>query len=448
MMASLKEDFVAGCKESGTSATVGNRLWSLMESAADYSFNKSHAACYALIAFRTAYLKANYPAEYMAAVISSVMQTKDKVPFFVSRCEEMGIRVLPPDVNASGHDFVVVEGDIRFGLDAVKNVGHAAVEKILEAREKGGPIESIWDFCARVDSRTVNKKAIESLIKSGALDSTGATRKGMLDVLGHAQGAGQKAQEDLESGQASIFDLDGQDASGGARPAHAPVPADEFERSEFLRMEKETLGIFLSSHPLAEVRDVLRSRVDCSLAELGDKPDGAWVTVGGLITEAKRIRTKSGEPMMFATLDDLDGQVEMLIFKAAYESADPVAAVDKRVIVRGRVDHKDRGDTKLVVQEVEPFEPTSEEIQRATPARSSLTAELLLRVDARRCPDSLIVDLKSLLEHFPGDTEVLLEMDTSLGRRRLRFGSEYRVTASTVLRSELDALLGPDALVA
>jgi DNA polymerase III subunit alpha len=448
LMAGLKEDFIDGCKASGTTVSVGNQLWSLMERAADYSFNKSHAACYALIAYRTAYLKANYPAEYMAAVISSVMQTKDKVPFFVSRCEEMGIQVLPPDVNASGHDFVVVEGDIRFGLDAVKNVGHAAVEKILEAREKGGRIESIWDFCARVDSRTVNKKAIESLIKCGALDSTGATRKGMLEVLGLAQGAGQKTQEDELSGQSSIFDLDDQPASGGARPTHAPVPADEFERSELLRLEKETLGIFLSDHPLADVRDVLRARVDCSLTALGEKPDGSWVTVGGLITEAKRIRTKSGEPMMFATLDDLDGQVEMLIFKAAYEAADSVAAVDKRVIVRGRVDHKDRGDTKLVVQEITPFEPTSEEIAKAKPSPAVLTAELLLRVDARSCPDSLVFDLKSVLEHFPGDTDVLLEMDTSNGRRRLRFGPEYRVAASNALRSELDELLGPDALVA
>jgi DNA polymerase III subunit alpha len=449
LMAGLKEDFVAGCKASGTTATVGNQLWSLMEAAADYSFNKAHAACYALIAYRTAYLKANYPAEYMAAVISSVMQTKDKVPFFVSRCEEMGIRVLPPDVNASGHDFVVVEGDIRFGLDAVKNVGYSAVEKIIEARESGGPFESIWDFCGRVDARTVNKKAIESLIKCGALDSTGATRSGMLTVLANAQGAGQKAQEDRLSGQASIFDLDDHRAgAGGARPAHAPVPTDEFDRTELLRLEKETLGIFVSSHPLADVRDALRARVDCSLAELDSKPDGAWVTVGGLITEAKKIRTKSGEPMMFATLDDLDGQVEMLIFKAAYAAAESEAAVDKRVIVRGRVDHKDRGDTKLVVQELEPFEPTAEEVQKARPRSIPVSAELLLRVDARRCPDSLIVDLKSLLEHFPGDTDVLLEMETSVGRRRLRFGSGYRVTPSSVLRSELDALLGPDAMVA
>jgi DNA polymerase-3 subunit alpha len=271
----------------------------------------------------------------------------------------------------------------------------------------------------------------------------------MLAVLGDAQGAGQRAQEDLLSGQSSIFDLDDGGAQNASpRPAHAAVPAEEADRTELLWMEKETLGIFLSSHPLAEVKELLRSRVDCSLADLAGKPDGAWVKVGGLITEAKRIRTKNGEPMMFATLDDLDGQVEMLIFKAAYESADSVAAVDSRVIVRGRVDHKDRGDTKLVVQEMEPFEPTPEEIRLARPATPTPSAELLLRVDARQCPDSLIVDLKALLEHFPGQTDVMLEMDTSVGRRRLRFGAGYRVAASPVLRSELDALLGPDAMVA
>ena len=187
----------------------------------------------------------------MAALISSVMSTKDKVPFFVSRCEDMGISVLPPDVNQSGHDFVVVEGDIRFGLDAVKNVGYAAVEKILEAREAGGPFTSIWDFCCRVDSRTVNKKAIESLIKCGALDSTGATRKGMLSVLPQAQASGAKAQEDA-SGPG--LDLRPRARRRPRRPGggalSAPLPADEFERFELLAMEKETLGIFLSSHPL------------------------------------------------------------------------------------------------------------------------------------------------------------------------------------------------------
>ena len=391
-----------------------------MEAAADYSFNRSHAACYGLIAYRTAYLKANYPAEYMAALISSVMSTKDKVPFFVSRCEEMNIKVLPPDVNESGHDFVVVEGDIRFGLDAVKNVGYAAVEKILEARAAGDRFTSIWDFCARVDCRTVNKKAIESLIKCGALDSTGATRKGMLSVLPQAQGAGAKAQEDALSGQGSIFDLDpAGGAVGHARRRALPAAADRGGRRGRAARDGEGDARHLPVQPSRSPRcaTCCAQRTDCSLGEVSSKPDGAWVTVGGLIVQAKRIRTKSGEPMMFATLDDLEGQVEMMIFNSAYAANESHVAVDKRVIVRGRLDHKERGETKLVVQEIEPFEPTAEEIAAAgTPPPVDLDAgrrarrgpaavgPVVIKVDAQTCDEHLIAELKALLEHFPGQT--------------------------------------------
>ncbi|MGD1058206.1 MAG: DNA polymerase III subunit alpha, partial [Solirubrobacteraceae bacterium] len=208
-MAALKPEFVEGCKASGTKADVIEFLWNTNEKSADYSFNKSHAACYGLIAYRTAWLKANHTAEYMAALISSVMSTKDKVPFFVARCEEMGIEILPPDVNLSDHEFTVVERNIRFGLDAVKGVGYQAVEAIKRAREEGGEFSSLWDFCERVDGRAVNKKAIDALIKCGAFGSTGASRKGMLEVLEQAQGAGQKIQQDALIGQGSIFDLDG-----------------------------------------------------------------------------------------------------------------------------------------------------------------------------------------------------------------------------------------------
>src|SRR4051794_36793362 len=346
-MASLKDEFFAGARASGTAENVIQQLWAVNEAAADYSFNKSHAACYGLISYRTAWLRANYPAEYMAALISSVMSTKDKVPFFVSRCEEMGIEVLPPDVNESGHDFMVVGGNIRFGLDAVKNVGAAAVDAILHAREKGGRFSSIWDFCDRVDCQRVNKKAIESLVKCGALDSTGASRSGMLEILEAAQGSGQKAQQDALLGQGSIFDLE-EPAPGGApsrftEQRHVPsIPDDRTSRGA---MEKETLGLFLSSHPIKEVRAALRARVECSLAELDGKKDGEWVTVGGTITESKKIRTKKGEPMMFATLDDLEGTVEMLVFNSAYAANADKIGDDKVLIVRGRVDHKEQGET-------------------------------------------------------------------------------------------------------
>ena len=332
-MAALRDRFFEGCRASGTSERVINELWGVNEAAADYSFNRSHAACYALIAYRTAWLKANYPAEYMAALISSVMSTKDKVPFFVSRCEEMGIEVLPPDVNLSDHDFVVAEGCIRFGLDAVKNVGAAAVEAIIRARDEDGPFGSIWDFCRRVDARAVNKKAIESLVKCGALDSTGASRRGMLEVLPQAQAAGGKAQLDAQLGQESFFDMGG--GSDEPQP-ELPIPPLPDDRESKGAMEKETLGLFLSSHPLKEVRPALRARVDCSLAELRNKKDGEQVTVGGVIAECKRIRTRKGDPMMFATLDDLEGQVEMLVFNSSYAENEGKVAVDAVVIVKGQ----------------------------------------------------------------------------------------------------------------
>ncbi|HEV3046732.1 MAG TPA: DNA polymerase III subunit alpha, partial [Solirubrobacteraceae bacterium] len=385
-MAALKPEFVEGCRASGTKPDVIEFLWQTNEKSADYSFNKSHAACYALIAYRTAWLKANFPAEYMAALISSVMSTKDKVPFFVARCEEMGIEILPPDVNLSDHEFTVEDadgaaasaprtpggiGNIRFGLDAVKGVGYQAVEAIKRAREDG-PFTSLWDFCERVDNRTVNKKAIEALIKCGALGSTGASRKGMLAVLEKAQAKGQQVQQDAQIGQGSIFDelLPAEDAQKGpATPAFGlgdlPIPPEEYDQRELLAHEKEAIGLFVSEHPLKPVREALRARSDCTLAALADRRDKDQVTVGGIITETKRIRTRSGDHMMFATLDDLEGSVEMLVFGKALAEHEAALVADEIVIVKGRVDHKEAGKTCLVVQSIERFAPTEDEIQRA-----------------------------------------------------------------------------------
>jgi DNA polymerase III subunit alpha len=451
LMATMKDKFMQGLAGTGTDPKVAGDLWKLNEAAADYSFNKSHAACYGLISYRTAYLKANYPAEYMAAVISSVMNTKDKVPFFVNRCAEMGIDVLPPDVNSSDHDFVVSENAIRFGLDAVKNVGHSAVEAILRAREEA-PIASIWDFCERVDSRAVNKRAIECLIKCGALDSTGASRKGMLEALPAAQSAGQKAQEDAQLGQGSIFDFgDGAEGGGGQSQHRPPIAAAEHERRELLAMEKETLGTYLSSHPLSEVRDALRARVDCDLAALAGKPDGSWVTVGGIVAECKKIRTKSGSQMMFATLDDVEGQVEMLVFKADQAESAAVIEPDAVVLVRGRIDHKERGETKLVVQEAERFEPDSEEIARAGAAARAPKEPLRLTIDATRLRAPGVLDqLKEVFEHHRGEADVHLAIRGEDGRpTEMRLGDGYRVRPSSGLRAELDQILGgADALAA
>jgi DNA polymerase III subunit alpha len=460
-MAKLKPEFVAGCRASGTSAPVIELLWTTNERSADYSFNRSHAACYTLIAYRTAWLKANYPAEYMAALISSVMDTKDKVPFFVAQAEQMGISILPPDVNLSDHEFVVVDGNIRFGLDAVKGVGYQAVEAIKRARGDAGPARpgvggspflNLFDFCSRVDGRAVNKKAIEALIKCGAFGSTGASRKGMLMVLEQAQGAGQKAQQDALIGQGSIFDLDDgtdADAGGFVTPSHAPIPAIEFDRAELLAAEKESIGLFISAHPLKEVGPALRARADCPLSDLPGRRDGDWALVGGMITETKKIRTKKGDPMMFATLDDLEASIELLVFGNALSAAGELLARDSIVLVRGRVDHKDRDTTCLIVQQVERFDPSAEEVAEAreeAARRPMLPSALRLRLDATALAASVLSELKDVLAGFPGESEVVIELSTSVGQRRLKLGPEFRVAHSPGLHAELDALLG-DAIL-
>jgi DNA polymerase III subunit alpha len=457
-MAKLKPEFFAGCRASGTSEQVIEQLWTTNERSADYSFNKSHSACYALIAYRTAWLKANYPAEYMAALISSVMDTKDKVPFFVAQAEQMGIQILPPDVNLSDHEFVVVDGNIRFGLDAVKGVGYAAVEAIKRARgdydPPARPFPNLFDFCARVDGRAVNKKAIEALIKCGAFGSTGASRKGMLEVLEQAQSAGQQAQQDALIGQGSIFDLGldrtgeepaGTAAAAFAAPSHAPIPTMEFDRPELLAAEKEAIGLFISAHPLKEVRAALRARVDCTLGELGGRRDGDWVTVGGMITQVKRIRTKKGDPMMFATVDDLEASVEMIVFGKPLLACEEALAPDSIVLVRGRVDHKDRDKTCIIAQQVDLFQPTPEEVLAArelTVKPAGTPDALRLRLDATALPASVLGDLRELLAGFPGDSDVVIELRTSVGHRRLRLGTQFRVARTASLHAELDSLLG------
>jgi DNA polymerase-3 subunit alpha len=445
-MAKLKPEFVTGCRASGTSEQVIETLWTTNEKSADYSFNKSHAACYGLISYRTAWLRANYPAEYMAALISSVMDTKDKVPFFVAQAEQMGISILPPDVNLSDHEFVVDNGNVRFGLDAVKGVGYAAVEGMKRAREEGGPFTSLWDFCARIDSRAVNKKAIEALIKCGAFGSTGDSRKGMLAVLEQAQASGQKAQQDAQIGQGSIFDLDdGADSSTPAQPSHAPIPAGEFERTEMLALEKESIGLFISAHPLKEIAPAMRAATDYTLTELAGRRDGDWVTVGGMITQPKKIKTKKGDFMMFATLDDIDAQVELVVFGKTLDASGDALMQDSIVLVRGKVEHKDRDKTCIVVQQIDPFTPSDDEVEKAREeeAKPSVGAgSLRLHLDAAALPARVLTDLKDVLSEFPGETDVVIELVTSVGRRRLKLGADFRVSRDASLHAELDDLLG------
>ena len=433
LMASLKDKFLEGCAQNGVTHATATALWDDMEKAQDYSFNKSHAACYALIAYQTAWLKANHPCEYMAALISSVMNTKDKVPFYVNACDELGIEVLPPDVNSSMHDFAVVEGKIRFGLNAVKNVGDSAARAILRAREEGGPFGSIWDFVERVDPQVVNKRSLEALVKCGGFDSTDAPRLGMMNVLEQALAWGQKYAADRLAGQGSIFDLEPVEE---ARPRHHPViPAGEYEKNELLRLEKETLGLYVSEHPLHAIRDQLRRKTDCTLAELERRRDGEVVTVAGIVGSVKQLTTKKGDLMVFLRLDDVTGGAELVVFNSVYAQARELCVVDRILVVKGRIDHKQEGETKLLASELSAFEAVAER------------KELRLRVDARTAKAGLVRELAGLLKDFPGESPVYLTLLKADGPSTLQFGPGFKVQPVPDLFAEIKALLGESAVL-
>jgi DNA polymerase III subunit alpha len=428
LMASLKDKFLEGCAANNVTPGVANQLWKDMEQAQDYSFNKSHAACYALIAYRTAWLRAHHPKEYMAALVSSVMNTKDRVPFYVNACREIGIEVLPPDVNSSECDFAVVEGRIRFGLNAVKNVGDSAARAIVAARAEGGPFTSLWDFTERVDPQVVNKRALESLIKCGALDSSEGSRRGMLEALEHALSHGQRASDERLRGQSSLF------AEVEEKLEHPPIGSEEFEKNELLRLEKETLGLYVSEHPLEAVRDQLRRKTDSSLAELERRRDGEIVTVAGIVSALKQLTTKKGDPMVFMRLDDVLGSAEVVVFNSVYAAARELLVVDSVLVVKARVDHKE-GETKLIALEVSSFE--------ATPERR----EVRLRLDARSARAGIIRELAALVKDFPGEAPVVVDMVTSEGPRVFQLGPDYRVQPVPDFFAEAKALLGEAAVV-
>jgi DNA polymerase-3 subunit alpha len=428
LMASLKNKFIEGCVANNTSEQVARQLWDDLEKAQDYSFNKAHAACYALIAYQTAWLRANHPCEYMAALISSVMNTKDRVPFYVNACHELGIEVLPPDVNESQVDFAVVEGKIRFGLNAVKGVGESAARALIHAREEGGPFTSIWDFTERVDPSVSNKRVLEALVKCGALPGA---RKGMLAVLEQAVAWGQKQQADRLVGQGSIFDLGPVEDE---RPRHHPAtPTEEFEKSEVLALEKEVLGLYVSEHPLSAIRDQLRRKSDATVGELERRRDGEVVTVGGIVAGVRHMTTKRGEAMVFLRLEDLTGGIEAMVFNSTYEKARELCTTERVLIVKGRVDRKE-GETKLIAMELAAFEAVAEK------------REVRLKIDATKARAGTIRELAALIRDFPGDSPVYADLVTSQGRKTYAFGPQYRVKPAPDFYAEVKMILGESAV--
>jgi DNA polymerase-3 subunit alpha len=350
-----REKFVAGARRNGVPPRVVDQIFEQFEPFARYGFNRAHAACYGLIAYYTAYLKAHYPAEYMTAVLSSDAGDAEKVAQVVAECRRMEIRVLPPDVNESAASFAVAGEAIRFGLAAVRNVGLSAVDVIVGARASGGRFQSLADFCARVDTRQVNQRVIASLIKAGALDSLGESRAQMLQTLDETLDKAQRAQRIRSQGQTGLFDLGGEEAEPQAEGL-----SQEFSREELLTMEREMLGLYISDHPLSRWQPVLTRRVTATLAQLPDLADRQEVVIGGLVSSVKRSITRSGSAMAFLTLEDLTGSVEVLIFPRAYEQQGFGLKRDAVVLLRGKVDIQEQG-VKVLCDEILPLPATPEE---------------------------------------------------------------------------------------
>ena len=341
-----KESFLAGCQKNGIEAGLANTIFDLLTHFADYGFNKSHSAAYALVAWQTAYLKAHYPAEFMAAMLTSIIDTQ-RVPAYIELCRRMGIAILPPDINASSSFFSVDGEAIRFGLAAVRNVGEAAIEGMVKAREEGGAFRSLFDFCRRMDMRTVNKRVLESLIKCGAFDSMGAKRSQLLAILPQAVLDATQQQKDTMSGQMGLFSID---AVAEAADLHLP-DIDEVSQEERLEWEKETTGFYITGHPLDAYADKLDNLCSLSSLKEGEVGDKKLVRIGGLIVETKRITTRRGETMCFATLEDFTDQIEVTVFPRTFYQNVSLLEEDMPVVIQGRTDVGDDG-VKILADKV------------------------------------------------------------------------------------------------
>ncbi len=433
------QPFAAGMKANGYSDAAIKTIWDVMVPFSGYAFNKAHAAGYALISYWTAYLKANYPAEYMAGLLTSVAGDKDKSALYLSECRRMGIKVLPPDVNASNAIFTPVGPDIRFGMAAVRNVGTSVVESIVAARTSKGAFTSFSDFLRKVPVNVCNKRVIESLIKAGAFDSFGHPRRGLMLVHEQAVDAIIDVKRNEAIGQDSLFGDDSQDDV----TFDVPVPAGEWEKSTLLAFEREMLGLYVSDHPLLGVEHVLAAATDCSLAQLvgsaEDEPDRGSrgdrdvqvVTVGGILSGVQRKVTRQGSTWATATLEDLEGAIEVLFFPATYAQCVSQIIDDAIILVRGRLDRREEVP-KLVAMEVSTPDVTAGE-----------TGPFVVSMLEGRCVPPVVERLKEVLRTHPGPTEVHLKLLSGDRVKVLRLDDKLRVKPSASLLADLKQLLGP-----
>lgn len=361
---------VPGCVRNGIAEEDANKIFDEMAEFAKYAFNKSHAAAYAVVSYRTAYLKAYYPEALMAATLNSFLGNLDKVPMYIDECRNLNINILKPDINISHTKFAIdKDGAIRFGLGSIKNVGVAVVDSIVAEREKGGPYKSFTDFCERIQDESVNKKCIESLIKAGAFDEFGQTRSTLLASFESIIDTIQSAARKSFKGQVTMFDLDSMDSEDKEELKYNFIELKEYEDKELLSMEKEMLGIYISGHPLAKIREqiIKATNIDTmKMSEIKEEvdvagnstkyKDGQFVKYAGIISSIKKKYTKSNKLMAFVTVEDLYGSAEIIVFENAYQGAANLLVVDNVVVIDGRLSIREDEDVKIVAREIKALE--------------------------------------------------------------------------------------------
>jgi DNA polymerase III subunit alpha len=436
VMISMRDKFIEGARQNKIPEKAAIQVFDLMEQFAQYGFNKSHSTAYALLAYQTAYLKVRYPVQFMASLLTSEIGNTEKIVMYIAECKDMGIPVLPPDINESGLDFRSMDKIIRFGMLAIRNVGEAALRSVLEYRDQHGKFRSLFQFCEEVDSRSLNKRVLESLVKSGALDAFGCKRSQFMAMIDTAIEYGQKARRDRESGQRGLFaSLAAVASSAIAEPAPPDIP--EWPLEQRLAFEKETLGFYVSGHPLDRFAMELSRFSKKTIADLISEGKSVECKIAGIVTDYRTRRTKKGDLMALFTLEDLTGAVETLVFPGSYSKFEPYMTADFPILISGRFDAEDEKGCKVIASDLQPLSGIAE--------RNAKT----LRISA--CISNLspgsATTLHRLLESNRGDTGVDVELyNPSDFRVNIQSSDFVKVKSSPELISQIESICGPGSV--
>ena len=434
----LDKEFIPfrdGMRANKYSEDAINKLWEILVPFSDYAFNRAHTAGYGLVSYWTAYLKANFPSEYMAALLSSVKDDRDKLAIYLNECRKMGIKVLPPDVNESLSEFAPVGKDIRFGLSAIKNVGENVVDSLINSRIKHEKFKDFFDFLNKVESTVCSKRVIESLIKAGAFDSLGHSRKGLLSIHIEAVDSATESKKAEAIGQYDLFGSSQESVS--ITGTELIIPTEEWDKAALLNFERQMLGLYVSDHPLLGIEHLLSRFSDTQIADIahGNRNDADIVTVAGLVTNIQRKVTKQGANWAIVTLEDLAGSVDLMVFSQTYANTANLIYEDAILSVRAKIDAREEESPRLVALE---FSVPDLNQQRSNP--------VVVKLNAAKCTPPMVDSIKSVLQTHPGTVEVHLHIINGEKTTVMKIDERLKVEPTSALFGELKALLGPSAV--